>query len=54
MFSGQSWYTILHDDGGDGDVGIVGGLRPSWYNILHNDGRDGDVGIVGRLRAFVA
>ena len=26
VFSGQSWYTILHDDGGDGDVGIVGGL----------------------------
>ena len=27
VFSGPSWYIILHEDGGDGDVDIVGGLR---------------------------
>ena len=25
--SGPSWYNILHNDGSDGDVGIVGRLR---------------------------
>ena len=24
---GPSWYNILHNDGSDGDVGIVGSLR---------------------------
>ena len=27
MAQGPSWYNILHNDGSDGDVGIVGRLR---------------------------